>query len=114
MLGKYAKNNHDKAKEYLRQLNNLAVDHVMDEDIQLFKLMHEEKGIDGETEHLVHEFIESFKKTKLALMEFLSKYSRPEVPLDDNFFRQFNEPVEVLGKRINFEEKNIYSKLKEK
>jgi hypothetical protein len=114
VIGEYSKNNHDKAKEYLRQLNELAVDHVMNEDIQLFKLTHEEKGIDEETERLVHEFVDSFKKTKLALMDFLSKYSRPEVPLDENFFKQFNELVEVLGERIAFEERHVYSKLKEK
>ncbi len=114
VIGEYSKNNHDAAKKYLKKLNDLAVDHVMDEDIQLFKLTHDEKSIDPKTEVLVEDFIKSFKKTKLALMDFLSKYSRPETPLDDTFFQQFNDLVEVLGERINFEERNVYSRLKEK
>jgi hypothetical protein len=114
IIGAYSKNEHDIAKKYLKELNVLAVDHVMDEDIQLFKIVHDEKSIDRETEVLVDDFVHSFKKTKLALMDFLSKYSRPEVPLDEEFFRQFNEIVDVLGERINFEEKNVYSRLKEK
>jgi hypothetical protein len=114
VIGEYSKNNHDEAKKYLKELNVLAVDHVMDEDIQLFKLTHDEKSIDRETEILVQNFVQGFKKTKLALMDFLAKYSRPEVPLDETFFKQFNELVDVLGDRINFEEKNVYSRLKEK
>jgi len=114
IIGEYSKNNHEKAKQYLKELNDLAVDHVMDEDIQLFKLTHQEESIDRETEVLVQNFVQSFKKTKLALMDFLSKYSRPEVPLDETFFTQFNELVDVLGDRINFEERNVYSRLKEK
>jgi hypothetical protein len=114
VIGEYSKNNHDEAKKYLKELNVLAVDHVMDEDIQLFKLTHDEKSIDRETEILVQNFVQGFKKTKLALMDFLAKYSRPEVPLDEAFFKQFNELVDVLGDRIDFEEKNVYSRLKEK
>ena len=95
----------EKAKKYLKELNTLAVDHVMDEDIQLFKLVHDEKSIDRETEVLVEDFVKSFKKTKIALMDFLSKYSKPDVALDETFFQQFNELVEVLGERISFEEK---------
>ncbi len=114
VMGEYAKNNHAAAKKYLKQLNDLTVDHVMNEDIELFKLMHDDKRIDSETEHLANEFIKSFKKTKLALMDFLSHYSKEEVPLDDTFFKQFNEIVEAVGERIDFEEKNIYAKLKEK
>jgi len=113
VLGEYAKNRHDEAKAYLRKLNEVAVDHVMDEDIQLFKLTHEEKGIDQETERMVHEFVDSFKKTKLAMMDFLSKYAKEEVPLDETFFKQFQELLDLLGKRIAFEEKEVYAKLKE-
>lgn len=114
VMAEYAKNNHEGAKKYLKKLNDLTVDHVMNEDIELFKLVHDNKDLDFNTERMVKEFVQSFKKTKLALMEFLSHYSKPEVPLDDAFFKQFNEIVEAVGERIQFEEKNVYSKLKEK
>ena len=114
VIGEYAKNNHEAAKKYLKELNDLTVDHVMNEDIELFKLMHDDKRIDAETEHLAKEFIQSFKKTKLGLMDFLSHYAKDEVPLDETFFKQFNEIVDAVGERINFEEKNVYSKLKAK
>ncbi len=86
----------------------------MNEDIEFYKLMRDEKRIDSKTEVLVDDFIKSFKQTKLALMSFLSKYSKDEIPLDEDFFKTFNEIVEVLAERIDFEEKNLYSKLKEK
>jgi hypothetical protein len=113
VIGEYSKNNHKAAKKALKELNTLAVDHVMDEDIEFYKLMRDEKRIDTKTEVLVDDFIKSFKQTKLALMSFLSHYSKDEVALDDEFFTKFNEIVEVLAERIEFEEKNLYSKLKE-
>jgi hypothetical protein len=113
VLGEYAKNNYSEAKKALKELNSFAVDHIMNEDIEFYKLMHDEKRIDLKTEVLVDDFIKSFKKTKLALMSFLSKYSKDETPLDETFFTQFNEIIEVLAERIDFEERNLYSKLKE-
>ena len=44
-------------------------------------------------------------------MSFLTKYTRQDVPLDDEFFTTFNGLVEVLAERIAFEEKNLYSKM---
>jgi len=114
VIGEYSKNNHDAAKKAVVELNSLAVDHVMNEDIEFYKLMRDEKRIDDKTEVLVDDFIKSFKKTKLTLMSFLSNYSKPDVPLDEEFFTTFNQLVEVLGKRIEFEEKNLYSQLKDK
>jgi len=113
VIGEYSKNNHKEAKKALKALNSLAVDHVMNEDIEFYKLMRDEKRIDSKTEVLVDDFIKSFKQTKLALMSFLSQYSKDETPLDETFFIKFNEIVEVLAERIDFEEKNLYSKLKE-
>jgi hypothetical protein len=113
VIGEYAKNNYDVSKKALKALNNLAVDHIMDEDIEFYKLMRDEKRIDSKTEVLVDDFIKSFKQTKLALMNFLSQYSKDETPLDETFFTKFNEIVEVLAERIDFEERNLYSKLKE-
>lgn len=114
VMAEYAKNNPQVAKKHLKALNDLTIDHIMDEDIELFKIIRENKDIDLETEEMISDFIQSFKKTKLALMEFLGHYSKPEVVLDERFFKQFNDIVEAVGERIKFEEKNVYSKLKEK
>ncbi len=114
IIGEYSKNNLKSAKKAVKELNSLAVDHVMNEDIEFYKLMRDEKRIDDKTEVLVDDFIKSFKQTKLTLMSFLSNYSKPDVPLDDEFFTTFNQLVEILGERIDFEEKNLYSKLKDK
>ncbi len=63
---------------------------------------------------MVKEFIETFRGTKTTLMNFLTIHSRPETKWDDEFFKTFNELVEVLGQRIAFEEENLYSKLESK
>ncbi len=114
VIGAYSLNKLGEAKKYLKKLDSLVVEHVMDEDIELFKLMHNSEEIDKETERLVKEFVESFRQTKLALLDFLSHYTKPEVQLDEEFIKQFNKMVEAVGSRIEFEEKNVYSKLKEK
>jgi len=114
IVGEYAKNNHDVAKKALKELNEIAINHVMNEDIEFFKLSHDDKKIDKKIEMLINDFTSGFKTTKLTLMDFLRKYSKPDVPLDDVFFKNFNELIDVLGRRIDFEEKNLYLKLKER
>ncbi len=111
VIAEYSKNNHNTAKKALNELNELAVDHIMNEDIEFYKLLKDHKRSDTQTEQLVDDFVKSFKGTKAALMSFLTKYSRPETPLDDEFFKTFNELVDILAERIEFEEKNLYKAL---
>ena len=111
VIAEYSKNNQDAAKEQLRALNNIAVDHLMNEDIEFYRLLKDEKRLDLKTEKMVKEFTETFRGTKTTLMNFLTIHTRPEAKLDDEFFKTFNELVEVLGQRIAFEEENLYSKL---
>jgi len=114
VIAEYSKNNHDKAKKELEALNVLAVDHIMNEDIEFFRLLKDDEKLDPKTKRLIEDFIKSFKDTKVTLMNFLTKYTRPETTLDDNFFNTFNEIVNVLAERIAFEEKNLYVKLNSK
>ena len=111
VIAAYSKNDHKKAKKELKALNELAVDHVMNEDIEFYKLLKDQKRNDSKTEKMVKDFTHTFKDTKIALMNFLTKYSRPEIELDEEFFTTFNELVGVLGERIAFEEENLYVKL---
>ena len=112
VIAAYSKNDHKQAKKELKALNILAVDHVMHEDIEFYRLLKDQRRNDSKTEKMVKEFTKSFKGTKLALMNFLTKYSRPETVLDDEFFTTFNELVGVLGERIAFEEENLYIKMR--
>ncbi len=115
VLKSYQEGNHEAAKKALRELKVLAVDHVMDEDLKLFRLMKEESDkLDKKTQILVTDFIEGFKHTKVALMNFLAKYASPNVPLDEEFHTTFKELVDILSQRISFEESNLYSRLNTK
>lgn len=111
VIAEYSKNNHIAAKRELKSLNSLAVDHLMNEDIQFYRLLKDRRRYDQSTEALINEFTATFKGTKKVLMGFLTKYSHPETILDDKFFTTFNELVGVLGERIAFEEENLYLKL---
>jgi len=113
VIFQYSTNNLKAAKKELNKLNRVAVRHLMTEDVELFTLLHEEKRFDKNTEKLIHDFQETFRQTKLPLMNFLKKYSHEETPLDDDFFQNFNELVTILAQRIEFEEKNLYNKLNE-
>ncbi len=114
VIAAYSKNDHDSAKKALKELNNLAVDHIMNEDIEFYRLLKDKKRVDEKTEKLVNEFTATFKGTKITLMNFLTQYSRPEATLDQEFFDTFNAIVGILGERIEFEEKNLYTKLNSK
>jgi hypothetical protein len=102
---------HQTAKKRLKALKSLVIEHIMNEDIEIYRLMKDEKRIDIQTEALVDEFLQSFKKTKLSLIAFLENAAKPETKLDDTFFVTFKDIMKVVVKRIDFEEKNLYSKL---
>jgi hypothetical protein len=106
----------DKAlvRKELIALRELAVEHLMREDIDLFKLVRKDKNLSEEMEKLIKEFTETFRDTKSALLAFLREYTKENSELDEKFFATFNEIVGVLAKRIEFEEKNLYVSLDEK
>jgi hypothetical protein len=114
VLSEYSKNNIKSAKKLLKKLNIVAVDHMMNEDLEFYKLLKDQKRLTETNEKSIHQFKKSFKNTKLTLMTFLSKYSRDDVELDDTFFKSFNDLVDVLAKRIDFEENNLYTILNQK
>jgi uncharacterized protein YdiU (UPF0061 family) len=111
VIAEYSKNNHKKAKKLLKSLNNLVIDHVTDENIKFYQLQKDRKKLSLKHEEAVEEFIETFKDTKSDLMNFLTRYSRDSVHLDETFFTTLNQLAEILIERIEFEEKNLYELL---
>jgi len=111
VIAGYSTHNHKAAKKALVKLNQLTVRHLMEEDIELYRLLKDHARMDAETKVLVEEFKETFHGTKTALMDFLTKYTHKNSELDDAFFKTFNEIVGVLGERIAFEEGKLYNKL---
>jgi hemerythrin superfamily protein len=111
ILGEYAKGDHAKAKKYLKEFSKVAMDHVVSEDIEFFKLLRDPDHADIRTEKMIEEFKESFGDTKETLMKFLGKYTLDETKLDEAFFETFNAIVKILGERIEYEENNLYFRL---
>ena len=114
VIADYSNNNHAATKKDLVSLRELAVNHIMTEDLEFYKLLKDKKRFDSKTEKLIDEFTDTFRDTKLVLMDFLSKYTRTDAVLDDEFFKTFNEIVGVLAERIAFEEKTLYATLSAK
>ena len=112
VIAEYAKNNPKKAKKSLKLLANLSINHLMSEDIEIYKMLHHSKEVHPKTEKLANEFTKSFKGVKTQLMGFLSTYTREEAILDEDFFKTFNQLFGILAQRIDFEEKNLYIQLK--
>jgi len=111
IIGNYSKNKLKEAKKDLKKLNDLAVNHVLNEDIEFYKLLKDQKRITSKNKEAINDFTKSFKNTKMDLMLFLNQYSKNEIELDDVFFKDFNDLVEVLSERISFEEENLYTLL---
>lgn len=114
VIEKYTSNKMKDAKKALKELNILASSHLMNEDIEFFRLMKNSKRKNHKIEIEVNHFKKSFKDIKIPLLHFLSRYSKDDSILDQVFFDTFIETVEVLGERIKFEEDNLYIYLKEK
>lgn len=111
IIDTYEAKEFQKTKKLLKELNTAAISHVMDEDLKLFHLMKEESDtIDEKTQQSVKEFVETFKKTKIALIQFLDKYQREDEELDIRFIATFKSLVKILIERIRFEESKLYTK----
>jgi hypothetical protein len=107
VIHEYTVHNEKKAKISLSKLSGLASSHFMNEDLEFFKLLRDGK-LNDETSKSVKDFTEGFKKVKIELMSFFTNYSKPDVPLDEEFFKHFNEIIDAVGQRIAYEEGNLY------
>ena len=113
LIEQYNNNNRIGAKKTLKKLSDLVIDHVMDEDLVFYNLLKRKDCFDTKTRTMVNEFTESFRGTKILLMNFLYDYAHSTKELDATFFKVFNDIVGAVAKRIEFEEKNLYSVLNE-
>lgn len=111
IIDSYEKGKYHSCKKYLKLLKNIVLCHVMIENIEFFKLLKTEGKLDPETTHMIKHFTKTFENTKITLIDFLFKYTKPETRLNDTFFEEFKVLVIVLNKRITFEEENLYKKL---
>jgi len=111
VIAEYSKNNHKKAKKNLVILNHLVVDHVTDENIEFYKLSRDTTRLSTQNIVDVKEFIQTFTNLKKDLMKFLTKYTRKDTALDDDFFETISSISEVLLERIEYEEAKLYSTL---
>jgi len=109
-------NSHElvKAKKELLNLNHIVGQHLMNEDIELYKLLKDEKRQTSEIKKDADKFKESFRDTKKALMKFLNTYTKKEAILDETFFEEFMDIIDVVAARIEFEENNLYVHLVDK
>ncbi len=109
---KYYDNNDTlKAKKHLVKLQNLALNHLMDEDVTFFELF--KKADDSETDKKImasiKEFRSTFIDTKKALIHFFIHYTDKNTVLDEHFKEQLDGIIGALVQRIEFEEKNLYT-----
>ncbi|NPA59116.1 MAG: hypothetical protein GXO30_01415, partial [Epsilonproteobacteria bacterium] len=105
---------HDDAKtlkKHLIELRTVAINHLMTEDIEFYRLLKDKERLNEDIKNNVHTFTDSFHDTKVVLRDFLRKYAKDGASYDKEFFTTFNTIVDVLGKRIEFEEDNLYKLL---
>ena len=109
----YEENNLKRLRSKLEELKKVALIHLMTEDVEFYRLIKDSKRSTDEISSLIEEFDHSFAAIKIALIDFLDTYTAEDAIYNSNFINQFKEIVNVLGKRIEFEEKNLYSVLHE-
>lgn len=111
IIESYDNNNLDDTKKHLNSLKHLVVEHLMQEDLAFYNLLKNSKNLDSTTVEHIKDFIETFKGTKTALMNFISKYALEGTKLDDDFLIAFKGLVRLVVERINYEESNLYDVL---
>jgi len=108
VLAEYVKNDEKKIRSALQAFTDLAMEHLTSEDIELYKLMNDPMKRDRKLEESIEHFQSSFKNIKATLMKFLATYNREEQPIDQDFFDNFAQIVEILTERIKYEESELY------
>ena len=113
IIDAYEKNNDKLLRKKLEALKKVALIHLMTEDVEFYRLLKDSKRSTDEITSLIDEFEHSFVAIKLALIDFLDKYTVQNAYYDGEFIGRFKEIVGVLGKRIEFEEAHLYTVLRE-
>ncbi len=85
--------------------------HLMGEDMSFYEFSMLEESLDKEVGKQIEEFVDTFEKTKFALVDFLTKYTLPDAVYDQEFIDTFKMLFGVLAKRISYEEENLYKTL---
>jgi hemerythrin len=111
LLQAYEQNDKKRLHKYLVELKNVALTHLMTEDVEFYRLVKDSKRSTKEIEKLVHEFETSFGAIKLALIDFLDRYTAEDALYDQEFIEKFKMIVNVLQGRIEFEETHLYEAL---
>ena len=109
----YKENELDILRKEIGNLNDLATEHLMSEDMELYKFSMLEDSLSDEIKKLIEEFVESFEETKSALVDFLTKYTLADAVYDKEFTDTFKTIVGALTQRISYEEKTLYKVLQE-
>jgi flagellar motor switch protein FliG len=104
----YEKNDIKNTKKYMQQLKDVTIEHLMQEDLAFYNLLKNSQNLNLETIEYIKDFRKTFKGTKTALMNFISKYASQNVELDNNFIEAFKGLVAVVIQRIDYEEENLY------
>ncbi len=114
IISDYEEDREELVSKDIETLNKLTSAHLMDEDVELYKFSMLEDSLSDEIREQIEEFIDTFEETKEALIEFLTKYTLYNAVYDQEFIDTFKQLVNVLAKRIEYEEKNLYKILEEK
>jgi len=106
----YDNDDKKKARKHLNKLQDLALKHLMDEDVtfyELFKKAEKSKSNEKIIQSM-QEFRKSFIDTKKALFYFFIFYTDEKNPLDEVFKEKLDGIIAALVSRIEFEESNLY------
>ncbi|MCD4668425.1 MAG: hemerythrin domain-containing protein [Sulfurimonas sp.] len=110
----YKTNKLNMLRKEMENLNELTLEHLMDEDMEFYKFLMLGDSLDDKIKELIEDFIETFEKTKATLMDFLTKYTLSDAVYDQEFIDDFKMIVGLLSQRITYEEKTLYKALQEK
>ena len=111
ILKAYEDDDKKRLYKYLSELKNVALTHLMTEDVEFYRLIKDSKRSTAEIAEYVHEFEKSFGGIKLALIDFLDIYTAENALYDHEFIEKFQTIVKVLQGRIEFEETRLYKAL---
>ena len=111
VIEKYEKNDLKATKKLVVELEKKVLKHIMIEDIELHNIEICEKRGTDQVKKSIHKFHKTFHEFKMILMDFLTKYSKKEEELDEEFIESFKALAQILIQRIEDEENGLFALL---
>jgi len=113
IINTYSSRDMKKVKKLLKEMSSIITNHFMEEDIELHEICEHKERMNENTLNEIKKFKETYPNVKKDMIHFFNICSKKDYKIDSYFFDEYTELIDILKKKISFEEECLYTNLDE-